>query len=144
MWLSSVFVMSGPVFCGSTQFQCKAAGLWPFVDDVSSCFVRLSVLLLTNLTCPSLQSSGDEVPLASSHRQFEFNIETKFGREELWHLSRAVCGCVWCLMQFGVCACVRVCVLRGYFAITGAGLARTRSCVVILVNVFSSILLQWD
>ncbi len=71
------------------------------------------------------------------------DIETTFGLEQLWHLSRALCVFV-CVLQFRVCVCMWVCVLRGYFAITGAGLARTRSCVVILVNVFSSILLQWD
>lgn len=58
-------------------------------------------------------------------------------------LMPGVLMCVFNVSWFGVCVCVWVCVYRGYFAITGTGLARTQSCVVILVNVFSSILLQW-
>lgn len=49
-----------------------------------------------------------------------------------------------CFCKMGFAGSGQFSVLRGYFVLTAIGLAGTWSCVVILVNVFGSILLPWD
>ena len=75
-------------------------GCW-FVAIWGWCVILLCVALvlpLTNLTCPPLQTKQK---MKWSVSCLEYYIETTFGVEELWHLSRALCVCV--------CVCVCVC-----------------------------------